>query len=66
MDNGSRNKMTVDGKDCRISEQKPFWGGWKSHKFNGPALRYEVGVGIQSGEIFVGSMDPFQQVRTMI
>ena len=51
MDNGSRNKMTVDGKDCRISEQKPFWGGWKSHKFNGPELSYEVGVVIQSGDI---------------
>jgi hypothetical protein len=43
--------VSIDGTDFRIYEQKPFWKGWFSHKFNGPALRYEVGICIQSGDI---------------
>ncbi len=43
--------MTVDGTDYRIPEQTPFWSGWWSYKFNGPGLRYEVGLNIQNGWI---------------
>lgn len=43
--------MTVDGTDFRINEQHPFDAGWKSHKFNGPAVRYEVAVSIRGGDI---------------
>jgi DDE superfamily endonuclease len=50
-DNGSICKVTVDGTDCRIFEPKPFSPKWFSHKFNGPALRYEVAVNIQNGWI---------------
>ena len=43
--------MSVDGTDFRIQEPMPFWSGWKSFKFNGPGLRYEVGICIQTGHI---------------
>jgi DDE superfamily endonuclease len=43
--------MTVDGTDFRIQEPVPFCSKWYSHKFNGPGLRYEVGVCIQTGWI---------------
>ena len=44
--------MTIDGTDCRIETPWIKWNGWSSHKFNKKAaLRYEVGVGIQSGDI---------------
>ena len=43
--------MTVDGTDFRIFEQKPFSKKWYSFKINGPGLRYELGVCIQSGDI---------------
>lgn len=32
-------------------EQMPFWKGWFSHKHNGPGVRYEVGLCIQTGWI---------------
>ena len=50
-DNGSICKVSVDGTDFRICSPKPFWKGWFSFKFNKPGLRYEVGLGIQSGDI---------------
>jgi DDE superfamily endonuclease len=50
-DNGSQCKITVDGTDFRIYEPKPFSPKWYSHKFHGPALRYEVAVNIQNGWI---------------
>ena len=43
--------MTVDGTDFQIQEPTPFSPMWYSHKFNGPALRYEVAVCIQTGWI---------------
>jgi hypothetical protein len=49
--NGSICKLSVDGTDFRIHEPTPFWSGWFSHKFNGPGLRYEVGICIQTGWI---------------
>ena len=41
----------MDGTDCRIQEPTPFDSKWFSHKFKAAALRYEVGVCIQTGEI---------------
>lgn len=43
--------MTVDCIDCMINEPWPFNRGYYSHKFNGPGLKYEVGVTIQTGRI---------------
>jgi len=47
--------ITVDGIDCRIIEPQPFIKKiskqWYSHKFNGPAVKYEVGVSIARGDI---------------
>ena len=43
--------ISVDGTDCRIYEPEPFDTKWYSHKFNGPGLRYEIGVCIVSGNI---------------
>ena len=50
-DNGSRCKISVDGTDFRIQEPRPFSTGWYTKKFNGPGLRYEIGVCIQTGWI---------------
>jgi hypothetical protein len=52
--NGAGNKtcfVTVDGTDCPIYEPTPFSRAWFSHKLNGPGLRYEVAVCIQTGDI---------------
>ena len=43
--------MSIDGTDCRIQEPTPFDPLWYSHKFNGPSVRYEVGICIQTGWI---------------
>jgi hypothetical protein len=48
---GTHCVITVDGTDCPILEQSPFWPGWFSHKFKGPGVRYEIGVSIHGGEI---------------
>jgi hypothetical protein len=51
---GDRNKackVTVDGTDFRINEPSPFNRKWFSHKFNGPGVRYEIAVCIQTGDI---------------
>jgi len=50
-DNESKCKITIDGTDFRIYEQAPWNPKWYSHKFNGPAVRHEVGICIRSGEI---------------
>ena len=50
-DNGSRCKVTVDGTDFRIQEPQPFDPKWLSEKFNGPGVKYEVAVCIQTGWI---------------
>lgn len=44
--------ITVGGTDCRIQESVPFSPRLYYHKFNGPGLRYEVGVCISTGNIF--------------
>ena len=48
---GNTCLVTVDGTDFRINEPTPFWPGWKSFKFNGPGVRYEVAVCIRSGDL---------------
>eukprot|EP00536_Pseudo-nitzschia_multiseries_P002194 jgi/Psemu1/183021/e_gw1.29.19.1 len=53
--------MNVDGTDCPVFEPWPFSKKMYSHKFNGPAVKYEVGVCLKTGwivwinEPFVGS-----------
>ena len=37
--------------DCRILEPSPFSKSWWSHKFNGPALRYEIAVAVSNSKI---------------
>lgn len=48
-DNGSQCLVSVDGTDFAIREPKPFSPKWFSHKLNGPGLRYEVAICIQTG-----------------
>jgi hypothetical protein len=50
--------MTLDGTDFPINEPWPFNTQWFSHKLNGPGLRYEIGVSIQTGWI-VWANGPF-------
>ena len=50
-DIGRNCLSTVDGTDFKIRQPAPFWNGWYSHKFNAPAVKYEVGVSIQRGDI---------------
>lgn len=48
-DNGSLCKVSIDGTDFRRMHSD--WKRYRSHKFDAPALRYEVGIAIQSGDI---------------
>jgi hypothetical protein len=50
-DRGKTCKVTVDGTDFQIQEPTPFSREWWSRKFNGPGLRYEVAICIQTGDI---------------
>ena len=50
-DNGSICKITVDGTDFLIDEPSPWSSKWCSHKFKHAALRYEIGICIQTGWI---------------
>lgn len=43
--------VSVDGTDCPISEPSPWCSAWYSHKINAAAVRYDVGVGVQSGRL---------------
>ena len=49
-DIGIPQKITTDGTDFRVMQQ-PNQRGYYSFKFRGPAMRYELGIGIQSGYI---------------
>ena len=40
--------LSVDGTDCPIEMTGKRWYG---HKFKKPGVRYEVGVGIKTGDI---------------
>ena len=50
-DNGSVCKVSVDGTDFQIPTTEPYDKSWFSHKFRKPGVRYEVGIGIQTGYI---------------
>ena len=41
----------MDGTDFRIKGTNPIDKDYYSHKFNGPALRYEIGIAIKTGHI---------------
>ena len=41
----------MDGTDYCIQEQHPFNPKWYSHKFWGPAVRYEIAISIATGWI---------------
>ena len=41
----------MDGTDCPIFERKPYLSKYFSFKFNGPGLKYEIGLSIKSGVI---------------
>jgi hypothetical protein len=43
--------MSLDGIDCIVNEPWPFDEKWFSQKFNGPGVKYEVGVCIATGHI---------------
>ena len=43
--------MSIDGIDCPVNEPWPFDSKWYSHKFNGPGVKYEVGVSVKSCDI---------------
>ena len=49
--NGNVCLVSVDGTDFCIMEPWPFSTKWWSHKFNGPGLRYEIVVCMQTGWI---------------
>ena len=52
-DLGRPQKITVDGTDflCLPPNDGDERRSWYSHKFKKPAVRYEVGISIQSGDI---------------
>ena len=47
------NKLffSLDGTDFPINEPVPFSSKWKSHKFKGAALRYEIGLCLRTSNI---------------
>ena len=50
-DRGKTCKINVDGTDFRIQNNAENSRKYYSHKFNGPALRYELASCIQTGDI---------------
>ena len=51
-------RISVDGTDVRIFEPTRFSPEWYSHKFHGAGLRYEIGIGIETGYV-VRAQGPF-------
>ena len=43
--------MSVDGTDCPVQEPSIFDRRMYSHKFKSAGLRYEVGIGVDFGNI---------------
>ena len=43
--------ISVDGTDFKVQEPYPFNRKWKSHKYSGAALKYEVAISVFSGDI---------------
>ena len=50
-DHGHAALMTIDGTDFPIYEPTQWSPSWFSQKFNGPGVRYEVAVAINTGDI---------------
>ena len=50
--------MSIDGTDCRIQEPRPFNKRWFSHKFHSAGLRYEVGLAIDGGIVWISGPFP--------
>ena len=48
---GDQTFITVDCTDCPIEEPHPFCHVYFSHKYRGPAYKYEVAVSIRGGDI---------------
>lgn len=48
---GTHCLISIDGMDCMVNEPWPFQKKWYSEKFNGPGVKYEVGISIAQGEI---------------
>jgi hypothetical protein len=48
---GATMFVSLDGTDFRILEPGNFSSKWYSHKFNGPGIRYEIGLCIVTGHI---------------
>ena len=44
-------RASVNGIDFLIREQTPFDAKWWSHKYHRAALRYEIGISVNSGEV---------------
>ena len=47
----TRKLKSLDGADFLIPEPWPFNTKWWSFKSNGPAVRYEIGLEVESGYI---------------
>ena len=43
--------VSIYGTDCMITERKPYSKRYFSYKFNGPGLKYEIGLSIKTGRI---------------
>jgi hypothetical protein len=54
----NRCLIMLDGTDFPIMEPKLFSPAWYTHKMNGPGLRYEIGICIQTGWV-VWANGPF-------
>jgi hypothetical protein len=54
--------ISVDGTDCPVKESRPFDAKIFSEKLNGPGLKHEVGVAIQTCDI-VWTNGPFEAGR---
>jgi DDE superfamily endonuclease len=54
--------ISVDGTDCPVKEPRPFDPKIFSEKLNGPGLKYEIGVSIQTCDI-VWINGPFKAGR---
>ena len=54
-DTGNLCLLTIDGTDYRIQEPWPFVKDenkkWFSHKFKAAAVRYEIGICLETGDI---------------
>ena len=50
------NKLlfSIDGTAFPINEPTPFSQHWWSHKCNGPAIRYEIGLSLRTSDIVWG------------